>query len=801
MMFTAQDTYNQYIKPISQRKKDVWLHLVKESQKRKEFINQTPEYLKRRKVFEKQLKGGYMDIEVEAGSVDELLLVIGAVSDELGKANQKVRQIKLGLKGQRKLVLFTRDWSKAYYQFGNANANQNWFTYFRVDKKLVFDQKLIAPMDDGENMNQCEEEGWRCGHEEAHHKTSSFVMEKLMINKATNKEIWRAFLDKWCQGETPLVSEVTWFHKDMSNEDEKLLIFGENQASRNNNSNKPSWRTQAVLRGRRDAFGIITCKDFGRPFDQKDFGAFQQVVQEDITLLQQKFQDGKYKSFGLPTESFGLGEARMPKRFYRLLISSLEDLFNKEQAGRKEVRVTSNSRISNSGNIGDFCDNIGGSGSSEVGSSCTKDCQGGAEKGQSGGGTHFGGEWIYGKSFTLNMGALPAIIGFLRISECIMHALWFLGVPCIIYIDDLICICYAEREVATACLVDTLNVQLGLENSAKAEARQSTSGARGFAKVLGIIWRQFNNGFLLTMPETKVEKTYELLEDIQWDCDRNRLDLDSVRKAMGLASHAEDSKPSELGRALFQDVYSWTSEEFFNKHKKNQTERRKLWASLEMVKKIVKLGTPNVLDNHLTDREEIIIFADAAGQETDGACAAAIAFGIQEQPVVDQAEILRDNTDFEIQEDFDKRAKDIKFWEMVALINLVKKIGKDLRGKYVRIFVDNSNELFALVAPASAKTPMMRYMAIRLHLTFMGLGVTPYFSFIASERNLADIWTRLKTMSEAQSKLEGHIKRLPAEKMQIKQYLKFSSKDILGRIEESHNRYCKKHHTLKVKRI
>ena len=201
-----------------------------------------------------------------------------------------------------------------------------------------------------------------------------------MRSKQTNKEIWKASLDS-LQG----VDVIPWYTKDYQNAPGRLLMFGENLASKVSGDTTPASSAQAVLRGHPDSLGMCTCLAVNTPYDTRKRSEHDNIIKNDIEELKQRFRTGGYSRIGLPADAFGLGAARMHKSFFRKMLSELHNaVIELVPQGKKDASPAEGKED---------------------------------EKGP----THvpgdgfYGGRWIFGKSNTLNMGALPAIIGFLRV--------------------------------------------------------------------------------------------------------------------------------------------------------------------------------------------------------------------------------------------------------------------------------------------------------------------------------------------------------------------------------------------------
>ena len=82
-----------------------------EIQKKRQFLTGDSEHLRKKKIFQRQLSKEFLNVDLKSGSAEELQTVMASVSAALTDHNRKVRVIRLGIKGQRRLVLTTRDWS------------------------------------------------------------------------------------------------------------------------------------------------------------------------------------------------------------------------------------------------------------------------------------------------------------------------------------------------------------------------------------------------------------------------------------------------------------------------------------------------------------------------------------------------------------------------------------------------------------------------------------------------------------------------------------------------------------------
>jgi hypothetical protein len=110
-MWVSPNTENTFNRPCSQRVKDTWKRMQGEIQKKRQFLTGDSEYLRKKKIFQRQLSKEFLNVDLKSGSAEELQTVMASVSAALTDHNRKVRVIRLGIKGQRRLVLTTRDWS------------------------------------------------------------------------------------------------------------------------------------------------------------------------------------------------------------------------------------------------------------------------------------------------------------------------------------------------------------------------------------------------------------------------------------------------------------------------------------------------------------------------------------------------------------------------------------------------------------------------------------------------------------------------------------------------------------------
>jgi hypothetical protein len=370
------------------------------------------------------------------------------------------------------------------------------------------------------------------------------------------------------------------------------------------------------------------------------------------------------------------------------------------------------------------------------------------------------GEWRLMKTFVLNMGQLQAIIGFWRISEFMQQTLWRVGIPAICYIDDLIVVIYGHRAILAQRLVDTMNVMLGLENSDKQAARQSTLEMIS-VKILGFRYTPFMGGMMVTIPDAKVEQTAKAIGQLIEDLDKHRADVETVQNIAGTLSWIEGGKPVEYARTVHRVIYPWADEEKFRELNRNRKARRKLIKALLLSKALILENMPVYLTRRQTDRQTAFIYCDAAGIEAEDASFSAILF-TGEEPRVIRVKV-RDVLQKIPHEDQVKMGGmesvvRITVLELIAVGLAVETWKEQLKNKYIRIFVDNSEELFALVRPGTAAAPIVANLSIMIRLQIMALGAIPYFAYVASDRNIGDIWTRPSLVKDWLWELEQEVK-------------------------------------------
>jgi hypothetical protein len=213
----------------------------------------------------------------------------------------------------------------------------------------------------------------------------------------------------------------------------------------------------------------------------------------------------------------------------------------------------------------------------------------------------------------------------------------------------------------------------------------------------------------------------------------------------GLLSWIESGRPVEVSRIIHRTIYSWASEDFFMRMKDDRTARRKLVKALLLSAALIKVDMPVYLTADHTDRETVILYCDAAGVEAKDACIAAILFGSGEPRVIQVpiSKILEKLTPSMLKklDGMDKVTR-ITVLEMLAVIVAIRTWSELLRNKYVRIFVDNTEELFALIKPGTAAAPLTANLSLLVRLFLMRLNAVPYILYIASDRNVSDLWTR-----------------------------------------------------------
>jgi len=130
-MYLAEDPNEQFGQPTTQKKKDTYEAMMREVKIRKDFDAKNNDYLMRRRVYEDQIiKDGIIQAEVASGSMEELCKTVIAVQAALEETNEKLRILKIGIKSRRRLVIFTRDFKGAYYQFAIRDPNDNWFSFW-----------------------------------------------------------------------------------------------------------------------------------------------------------------------------------------------------------------------------------------------------------------------------------------------------------------------------------------------------------------------------------------------------------------------------------------------------------------------------------------------------------------------------------------------------------------------------------------------------------------------------------------------------------------------------------------------
>jgi len=395
-----------------------------------------------------------------------------------------------------------------------------------------------------------------------------------------------------------------------------------------------------------------------------------------------------------------------------------------------------------------------------------------------------------------------------QVSETIMQFLWFCNIVALIYIDDIITICYEDREEVTAFFIDALCAVLGMEFSSKEAARQSTRVKT--AKILGLNYDPYQNGFIRSIPKTKIKKSTKQLADIRESCNLvanpgwahstnvDYLTHNDMEKMLGLLGHIQEATPVATGRAIVRPLYWWCNEDNFKHACGDRGMMRRLYAECNIAEEIVRLGTPKVMSNMTTCLPNLLMRCDAAGAEDNEPCIASITFGLPGgKPVIMQKRIMLANTDLDGSDDSDvalwNSIKDsIAFWEFVSVMETFAELGDEANNHFVKLLVDNTTELFGLVTPSSASEPVHRHMAVSWQMNNAVRNISAYVAYVASPRNLADIWTRATKMTDDIVSLNGLSRWIGVgNKIRIKSFLKMSNQDVIKKLFDMDRDYRK----------
>ena len=387
-----------------------------------------------------------------------------------------------------------------------------------------------------------------------------------------------------------------------------------------------------------------------------------------------------------------------------------------------------------------------------------------------------------------------------------MRCLWSLGCVNVVYIDDAILLSSPRRLTSTLRLTDCLNVCMGMECSMKPEARQDSR--LGVPKLLGLNYQPFRGNFLVLTPKAKERKAKQYFTDIQnaTNLVTNKkfltdpasikpLALKSMEQALGMFGHLEEARPSQIGRCIIKSCYWWCIPRNFHTGSRNHKKLKQLFKVSALAKEMVDLGTPNILGKLRANLPRIVVLCDAAGIEDDSPQIACLVIGLPGGPRWMEKAMSIENTDLDPNSEEDRRLYDsvkgdIQFWEMVAATEILRELGDQLENHWIRFKVDNSGELFGFISPSSNDSPIHVNIAFSWRMTLTAKGIIPSLGYVASPRNISDLWTRRNKTTREVTELEKHCIRVGAgNKISIKHLLTLTIDKMLQQMREMDAEY------------
>ena len=353
------------------------------------------------------------------------------------------------------------------------------------------------------------------------------------------------------------------------------------------------------------------------------------------------------------------------------------------------------------------------------------------------------GEYRLYVAAVLNMGNKHSVTSWCRVAEAVMRIACRVGkVVSPVYIDDgTILACKGELELACE-IYEEISDCLGLEMSSKAASNQSSEKSNR-VRTLGIIyvWCREEESIQAAPPEETYVRLDTLIDKAVCDVDNKDIKHKELQSLVGVACHITVASDTRAGAELLRGLYDWVSEEGFQAKVKARNERNSLRKALLALKQVAAERRPlkfKVLDK---PRGRVTVITDASsdgGPAGEPAMAALLVDGEGHMKVATATAAAGER---------------IEVLEARAVAMAVATFEEELRNKDVIILVDNVVALYALMkcSSRSAGTQKEAIAAVRgMHK----IGCKAFYTYVPSELNVADFFTREDKRETAQKILQ-----------------------------------------------
>lgn len=153
------------------------------------------------------------------------------------------------------------------------------------------------------------------------------IVGRPNLGREERASLRKTFFAKHPEGVELKKWEGFWNRKDCDKEEDYLFVFGENMMWAETDTVSRS--TQAVIRGKPNAFGFCTCYGPGAGFRGDLSGYVATSIERDIDALISRLLAGEYKGVIMSSAGIGTGVAHLPYHIQAHLDEGLNALFRK----------------------------------------------------------------------------------------------------------------------------------------------------------------------------------------------------------------------------------------------------------------------------------------------------------------------------------------------------------------------------------------------------------------------------------------------------------------------------------------
>jgi hypothetical protein len=341
----------------------------------------------------------------------------------------------------------------------------------------------------------------------------------------------------------------------------------------------------------------------------------------------------------------------------------------------------------------------------------------------------------------LNMGNRHSVTSWCRVAEAVMGIMAHTArvvVP--IYIDDASIFGTKDTHKDAIEAYEALAQTLGLELSKK-EVSNKESMRDGQMRILGLDYQWQGQGgdrtITITVPDEKYQELDKLILKLQEEVRKRQINMKTIQSLVGMACFIVVSSKTRSGAELLRGLYSWTNELTFGEMKKDRALRRALARSAEAIRQLAKNKRPHIFKLTRAWRPTIYVQTDASSDGGRGGEPMLAAMMADQDGNIKVAQAQGEHgVGIETQEAWAVRLAQIAF-------------SKELKGADVVMGIDNIGVAYAHIK-ATSRSAGIQKVVIGTIKEWHEQETCVYYTYVLSEDNVADAWTRWERQRYAQ---------------------------------------------------